>query len=191
MKNAEKEAMRREADLRRRAAAEACPDAGDRLRDHLVAGVPIPDAAIVAAFWPMGNEIDVRPTMEALLERGNPVCLPIVEGRDRPLVFRDWTMETVLEPAGFNTSVPPETSALVEPDVLLVPLLAFDRDGFRLGYGAGYYDRTLSALRAEKKITAVGVAYAAQEVPAVPREAHDQPLDWIVTESGAWPVGAA
>lgn len=187
----EKQRHRDEARARRKVAATNSPNAGARLRDNILAAIPIPPEAIVAGFWPMGDEIDVRPVMEALLARGNPVCLPVVAGKGRPLVFRDWTMETVLEPAGFGTSIPPTGAPEVKPDILLVPLLAFDREGYRVGYGGGFYDMTLEALRREKTLLAVGVAYAAQEVPAVPREAHDQPLDWIATEEAAWQIERA
>ena len=108
--------------------------------------------------------------------------LPCVEVVGAPLVFREWSPgdDLVEEPFGTCAPAPPPTPR--DPDVLLVPLLAIDRSGYRLGYGGGFYDRTLEALRAIKSISAVGVAYAAQEVPAVPRDEGDQPVDLIVTE---------
>jgi 5-formyltetrahydrofolate cyclo-ligase len=132
----------------------------------------------------MGEELDPRPLMRALHEAGHGVCLPVVVERAAPLVFRAWTPETALLPNVFGTSAPPADAPRARPDVLLVPLLAFDRAGWRLGYGGGYYDRTLRELRSHGDALAVGFAYAAQEVEALPREPFDEPLDWIVTEIG-------
>jgi len=108
--------------------------------------------------------------------------LPCVEAAGAPLVFREWSPGDDLVEEPFGTRAPAPAATRHDPDVLLVPLLAFDRSGYRLGYGGGFYDRTLEALRAIKSISAVGVAYAAQEVQAVPRGERDQPVDLIVTE---------
>lgn len=139
----------------------------------------------------MGDEIDVRPLMSELHARGHPCCLPVTGRRGEPLAFRAWTPQTAMVQATFGTSEPPPDAAVLEPDLLIMPLLAFDRAGWRLGYGAGYYDRTLRALRGRKPILAVGVAYAGQEVPAVPHGAGDEQLDWIVTEDAAMRVGVS
>ena len=179
-----KTALRAEA-KRRRAEAAAAPDAGAALSARVLAGVPPAAGAAVSCYWPMGSEIDTRPLMTALQARGHAVGLPVMEGRGRPLRFRAWTPGTALEPGGFGTRIPGAGAAEVVPDYLLVPLLAFDRAGFRLGYGGGFYDRTLQALRAAGPRLAVGVAFAGQELPAVPREATDERLDWIVTEAEA------
>ena len=111
--------------------------------------------------------------------------LPALVGRDRPLEFRRWRPGDVLVPARLGTSEPGAESPVVEPSVLLVPLLVFDREGYRLGYGGGYYDRTLAALRGRREVVAIGVAYAGQEVDHVPHDGTDQRLDWVITEQGA------
>jgi len=162
------------------------PQAGLALRDRVLASVPIPEDACVAGYWPFGPEMDVRPLLTVLAASGRPCALPVIQGRGRPLLFRRWTTATLLIPTGrFRIPEPPASEPEQVPDVLLVPLLAFDRRGYRLGYGAGYYDMTLARLRASKRILAVGIGYAAQEVEAVPRDAFDERVDWIVTEREA------
>lgn len=185
MADTDKPRLRHEATARRKQAHAMAQDAAMALRDRFLDGVPLDKGWVVSGYWPMGEEIDPRPLMEALVERGHPCCLPVTLERGLPLLFRAWTPETELQPAGFGTRVPPDEAPQLEPDLLIVPLLAFDPDGYRLGYGGGYYDVTLAALRRHKRIVAAGVAYALQEVEALPREPHDQPLDWIVTERAA------
>jgi 5-formyltetrahydrofolate cyclo-ligase len=141
--------------------------------------------ATVSGFRPFADEIDVLPLMARLAAEGWRTALPVVAGRAKPLVFRAWAPGEPTVAGAWSIPVPPDSAPEVRPDVLLVPMLAFDRAGFRLGYGGGFYDRTLSALRASKPVVAVGVAFAGQEIPEVPREAHDEPLDWILTEHGA------
>ena len=141
--------------------------------------------AVVSGFLPYQSEIDVKPLLARLAATGLVTALPVVTGRNQPLLFRLWRPGEPTEAGAWNIPVPLETAATVVPDVLLVPMLAFDSGGYRLGYGGGFYDRTLERLRHEKPVVAVGVAYAAQEVHQVPRAAHDQPLDWIFTEMGA------
>lgn len=145
-------------------------------------GVPGAPGAVVAAYWPLGDELDPRPCMGWLHERGFEVVLPIVARRDAPLVFRQWTPGMALSSGAYGTSVPPESSPLREPDVLLLPLLGFDRRGGRLGYGGGYYDRTLAQLRATRPTLAIGLAYAIQEREGLPLTQEDQPLDGVLTE---------
>jgi 5-formyltetrahydrofolate cyclo-ligase len=131
----------------------------------------------VSAYWPMRSEADPRPILEALAERGMALCLPaIVEKR---MIFRRWAPYEPIVPGGFGTLVPDPAQPQVLPNILIVPLAAFDRRGYRIGYGKGYYDRALSELG---PTLAIGVGYAAQEIEAVPDEPHDQRLDWIVTE---------
>jgi 5-formyltetrahydrofolate cyclo-ligase len=167
---------------RRRAAHSAA--AGEAAARHFLAAAPLSPRAVVSAYWPMGEELDPRPLMRALHEVGHRVCLPVVVERAAPLAFRAWTPETALAPNVFGTLAPPVDAPVVRPDALLVPLLGFDRAGWRLGYGGGYYDRTLRDLRSHGGALAIGFAYAAQEVGALPREPFDEPLDWIVTEAG-------
>jgi 5-formyltetrahydrofolate cyclo-ligase len=137
---------------------------------------------IVSAFHPYMSEISTVELLAKLAAEGWTTALPVVVGKELPLVFRTWMPGEPLVSGLWDIQVPAETAPEVEPDVLLVPMLAFDRKGFRLGYGGGFYDRTLAKLRGFKKVTAIGVAYAGQEVDEVPHDAHDQQLDWIMTE---------
>lgn len=148
-------------------------NAGQQAAARFLAAVPLAPGAVVAGYWPIGSELDSRPLLAALAARGHPVLLPAPHTENQPLSFQTW---------------PDPGSPAVEPDVLIIPLLAFDRAGWRLGQGGGHYDRTLAGLRARRPVLAVGFAYAAQEVPAVPHGAFDQRLDWIVTEREAWPA---
>lgn len=134
----------------------------------------------LSGYMPMRTEIDCLPAMAA--HRG-PVGVPVIEGRAIPLRFRAWTPDCRMVAGSFGAMIP-ESGDWIEPDVLIVPLLAYDRRGFRLGYGGGYYDRTLELLRGRKPVTAIGFAFAAQEVAEVPIEPTDQRLDLIVTETG-------
>ena len=126
-----------------------------------------------------GQEIDIRPLLVALHERGHPIVLPETPKRGNPLIFRLWQPGAVMVPERFGTSRP--DGEVRPPDFLLVPLLAFDRRGYRVGYGAGYYDRTLAALPGRFRL---GVAYAAQELDAVPAGSYDERLDAVATERG-------
>ncbi len=153
------------------------------LRDRVIACDLIVAGAAVSGFWPIGDEIDPRPLMRALAARGHALCLPVTLARGQPLLFRRWQEGDELVAAGFGTFVPKPEAPPLRPDVLLVPLLAFDHRGSRLGYGVGYYDRTLTALRgAGPRIMAIGVGFAAQEVTEVPAGPGDQRLDAIATE---------
>jgi 5-formyltetrahydrofolate cyclo-ligase len=144
----------------------------------------------IAGYWPIGDEMDVRPLLERLAQIGKSLSLPCVSGPNEPLAFRKWLPGDPLAAGPFGTQQPAEDAAIAGPSVLLIPLLAFDAAGSRLGYGGGYYDRTLAALRKDGHIMAVGVAYAGQEIDCVPTESGDQSLDWIVTESGSRRLGA-
>jgi 5-formyltetrahydrofolate cyclo-ligase len=159
---------------------------GAALADHVLQDLPPPPGAIVAGFWPMGLEIDIRPLLVALHDRGHRIALPVTPKRGQPLHFRAWQPGMALARGPMGTSQPrPEAKALV-PDWLLVPLLAFDRAGRRLGYGGGYYDRTLAALPGA---TAIGTAFATQEVDEVPAGPEDALLTAIVTERGVIRAG--
>ncbi|HVC62672.1 MAG TPA: 5-formyltetrahydrofolate cyclo-ligase [Acetobacteraceae bacterium] len=153
--------------------------AGLALTRHVLRERPPPPGAVVSGFWPIGREIDIRPLLLALHERGHPVVLPVTPKRGNPLGFRLWRPGDVLEAERFGTFRPVGEAAV--PDFLLVPLLAFDRRGHRLGYGAGFYDRTLAGLPGRY---ALGVAYAAQEVAEVPAGPTDMRLDAVATDNG-------
>ncbi len=134
-------------------------------------------AGPVSAYWPMRSEADPRPILEELHLRSIPLCLPaIVEKR---MLFRRWAPYEPIVPGGFGTLVPDPAQPLVVPTILIVPLAAFDRRGYRIGYGKGHYDAKLSELA---PVVSIGIAYAAQEIDAVPDEPHDRRLHWIVTE---------
>lgn len=142
-----------------------------------------PEKAVLSAYWPLKNELDLRPAMNRLFADGRDLCLPVVVGRDKPLVFRRWTPGTALTAGPYGTEQPDETAETVEPSVLLLPLLAFDRKGGRLGYGGGYYDRTVRELRRKNKdILVVGTAFSVQEIDSVPTDDSDERLDVVVTE---------
>ncbi|MEQ9518842.1 MAG: 5-formyltetrahydrofolate cyclo-ligase [Parvibaculum sp.] len=156
--------------------------------DHFLADVPFKadgPALVVAGYYPMRSEMDPLPLMRKLHERGCVCALPRVVGAEEPLSFHVWGPDSPTDEGPFSTRVPQKGADLVVPDILLVPLLAFDLQGVRLGFGGGFYDRSLDALRQTKTVLAVGIAYAAQEQDRLPFDAFDQPLDWVVTEMGS------
>ena len=146
---------------------------------------PVETPAVVSGFWPMAEELDIRPLMIELYNQGCQLALPVVVAKKQPLVFRAWRPGDALEAGVFGTLHPSPKREVVEPDALIVPLLAVDEEGWRLGYGGGFYDRTLEALRAKKKITAVGVGFNDQLMPEVPHGPSDQRLDWLLTDKRA------
>jgi 5-formyltetrahydrofolate cyclo-ligase len=146
--------------------------------------VAVPKGAIVAGFSPIKTEFNPIPLMRRLFDAGARLALPQVVGRENPLRLRAWKFGDPLVAGVWGIREPVPEAPEVAPDILLVPFAAFDRAGYRIGYGAGYYDLTLAALRAKKPIVAVGLGFAAQEVEKVPVEAHDQRLDFILTEQG-------
>jgi 5-formyltetrahydrofolate cyclo-ligase len=144
---------------------------------------------IVSGFWPMRDEIDIRPLLSVLHAEGRQLALPVVTAKGQPLIFRAWVPGQALVPGVFGTMAPSPDAAPLDPDILLVPLLGFGRDGRRLGYGGGFYDRTLAASRAAKPVRAVGVAFAGQEMDDIPVEPWDEPLDAVLTEAGVVMAG--
>jgi 5-formyltetrahydrofolate cyclo-ligase len=155
------------------------PACGAALAEHVLREAPPTAGATVSGFWPIGQEIDIRPLLLALHEQGHPIVLPETPKRGNPLIFRLWRPGDVLIPERFGTFRP--DGVVRQPDFLLVPLLAFDRRGYRVGYGAGYYDRTLAGLPGRYRL---GVAYAAQELDEVPAGPYDERLDAVATERG-------
>ncbi len=137
---------------------------------------------IVSGFMPLKSEINPLPLLQKLAEAGARLALPAIAGRGRPLIMRAWEFGAPLDRGQWGIREPKPDAPEVEPDILLVPLLAFDRAGYRLGYGAGYYDMTIHRLRALKPVTAVGIAFAAQEVPKIPTTPRDERLDLVLTE---------
>jgi len=137
---------------------------------------------IVSGFMPLKSEINPIPLMRKLAEAGAKLALPAIVGRGKPLIMRAYAFGDELTRGQWGIREPKPEAAEVAPDILLVPLAAFDRAGHRIGYGAGYYDMTIAALRAKKKITAVGLAFAAQEISEVPFTPRDEALDLVLTE---------
>ena len=178
----EKRALRAALRVRRSEAALSGKDAAAALADNVLHAVRMPPRAVVAGYLPIGDEIDVSLLLRRLRSRGHDIALPVVVEAGAPLVFRRWGQEDPLADGPFGTRQPLASAPEVLPEVVILPMLAFDRSGYRLGYGGGYYDRTLALLRRHRQVIAIGVAYAAQEVPAVPCDGHDQALDWIVTD---------
>lgn len=151
---------------------------------HGIGFADVPPPAWVTGFLPIGAEIDPTPLMLRLLNEGYGLALPVMEAKGKPLVFRAWKPGDPMRDVKWGIREPLETALTVEPDVILGPLLAFDRLGYRLGYGGGFYDRTLARLRAMKPVIAIGLAFDEQRVDAVPHEDYDERLDWILTPSG-------
>jgi 5-formyltetrahydrofolate cyclo-ligase len=142
----------------------------------------IPAGAIVSGFMPMKTEINLLPLMKKLADAGVQLALPVAGRRGQPLTMRAWTWGEPLASGVWGIREPKPEAAQVDPDILLVPLLAFDRAGRRLGYGGGFYDLTLAQLRSRKAVIAVGLAYAAQEIASVPTTPRDATLDLVLTE---------
>ena len=140
-------------------------------------------STIVAGYAPIRSEIDPAQLMQSFAARGAALAMPAISARNAALAFRAWKKGEALAPGAFGIPEPPAKAAEVVPDILLVPLAAFDRAGHRIGYGAGYYDRTLAQLREKKIVTAIGLAFAVQEIPQVPALAHDVRLDYVLTET--------
>ena len=144
--------------------------------------IPIKTGMIVSGYSPLKSEINPLPLLRKLAAAGAQLGLPVVAGRGKPLIMRSYTFGQVLDAGVWGIREPKDDALEVEPDILIVPLAAFDRKGNRIGYGAGYYDMTINRLRQRKPALAVGIAYAAQEVPEVPVTPRDARLDLVLTE---------
>ncbi|MSP94064.1 MAG: 5-formyltetrahydrofolate cyclo-ligase [Alphaproteobacteria bacterium] len=177
-----KQALRADALVRRAALRAAHPTAARDMAENFLDSIPLKKSAAVSAYIAIGDEPDARPLMKALREHGCPILLPRVVAKEKPLAFHRYESGAQLVPGPFGLSQPDREWPQADPDVLIVPLLAFDADGNRLGYGGGFYDRTLKGLRARKKVLAVGFALSKLERDEVPHHEGDEKLDWIVTE---------
>lgn len=187
-----KVAARKAASSARKNAREvAGPGASERLAAYVVDALSPQPGSFVSGFLPIGSEIDPRPALRRLREAGCRICLPCVVAPASPLVFRVWEEDDPLVTEEFGTRAPAPEAEAVDPDILLVPMLAFDSDGFRLGYGGGFYDRSLEALRQRKRVIAAGIAYDGQRAESVPLGPHDEPLDWVITDKAAYRAGEA
>jgi 5-formyltetrahydrofolate cyclo-ligase len=149
---------------------------------HFFEGIELRSSDVVAAYWRIRDELDCQPILVKLMDSNQTVVLPVVVGPEQALDLRVWEQGASLYESGFGTLAPSELAPKAEPDIVIMPLLGFDAQGTRLGYGGGYYDRTLAGMRKRPKL--VGLAFAAQELESIPREDHDVPLDAIVTEAG-------
>lgn len=183
---ADAKAVLRRAMLERRRAAHRAigPEAAQAVADFVLAEID-PKGKNIAGYWPLGDELDSRPALGALSVAGAQVALPVVAGQGHALIFRRWKPGDVLEQGPFGTMHPGARTPVIHPQILLVPLVAFDLEGHRLGYGAGYYDRTIAGFRAQGKVTAIGIAYDIQRVDTVHADSHDQALDGVITNAGA------
>jgi 5-formyltetrahydrofolate cyclo-ligase len=181
---------------RTEAVLHAGSEADVHFTEHLLSiadKIGIGSDTVIGGYWAMSNEFNVGAAMRALMEQYDLKCaLPVVIAKDTPLVFRRWTHGMKLEPGGFGTEHPPESSPECVPDVLLIPLLAFDMQGYRVGWGGGFYDRTLDKMQRDgHRHTAIGSAYSGQQMASIVHDELDQPVDWVVTERYAHQVESA
>ena len=184
MSDHSKEILRKEAILHRGRMFYDMEDT-DQVLKHFTDSIKPQAGQVLASYWPTDSEFDTHPIMEHMLEIGVVCALPCVEKNSLILRFARWDTKTEMVSAMYEIFEPKEKD-FVFPDIVLVPLLAFDRKGHRLGYGKGYYDATLSALRSEREIIAIGLAYAQQScLFNLPVEEHDESLDWVITPQGA------
>ncbi len=179
----QKQLARKSGFARRKLAHENSTNAATRATAHLAQWLGDQQFAVVAGYMPIRTEINILSTMQMLHQRGITLCVPVIIDAGQPLKFRHWTPYCQMETGPFGASVPVSGDWLV-PDLLLCPLVAFDDRGHRLGYGGGFYDRSLEQIRSHKPVTALGYAFNAQRTDNLPIEATDQPLDGMVTENG-------
>lgn len=160
------------------------PAAGERLAAIGVDFAKPTKTASFTGFLAIGEEIDPMPLMRRLWAGGHAVGLPVMVGKARPLVFRQWREGETLNEVQWGIREPAAEAPVIVPDIVLVPLLAFDARGYRLGYGGGFYDRSIAEIRQAKPVITIGLSYDELEVDAVPHDAYDQRLDWVLTPSG-------
>lgn len=183
---AAKRLARREAKRLRALAAEDGTDAARAVCARAAELLRAKPGEVVSGYWPIGTELDVIPLLRQFAVAGAVTALPVADAPGRPLRFLAWKPGDPVDAAWGGIMVPRPESEEVVPSIVLVPMLAFDRDGYRLGYGGGFYDRTLAGLRARGRVLAVGVAFAGQEMEGLPRDRYDQRLDLLLTERFAW-----
>lgn len=155
-----------------------------KMLDHAGDVIEFEPGQVISGFWPIRSEVDIRPLMTRLRARGARLCLPVILDK-KTIVFRELVPGAPIVETGFGTTGPGEDAPVLDPDIMLVPLSAFDRTGHRIGYGAGYYDRAIERLRRKGHMPRlIGIAFDCQEVASVPAEPHDVALDALLTESG-------
>ena len=163
---------------------EARIEASLAMLDHAGDMIEFDPGQVISGFWPIRSEVDIRPLMARLRERGARLCLPAIIDK-KTIVFRELVPGAPIVETGFGTTGPAEDAPVLDPDIMLVPLAAFDRTGHRIGYGAGYYDRAIERLRLKGHMPElIGIAFDCQEVASVPAQPHDVALDALLTESG-------
>ena len=168
-------------DRRRSAVSKSANEAATK---HLIASLEAaPSNLAISGYMPIGTEIDPVPALTAIAETGRTICLPVIQGRGQALLFRHWTPASPMIEGDFGALIP-RGGDYISPGIVVTPLLAFDATGARMGYGGGFYDRTLQSLQRNPDLSAIGFAFAAQEIELVPTEPTDQRLDAIVTENG-------
>ena len=178
-----KNAFREYASARRRLAYQQCgPGAGVRAADHFLANIPVLPAEIVSGYWPIREEFDVVPLLRRLCSAGYHCALPYVDKSRHTLIFREWRPGTAMCEGAYRIPEPTDMAAVLVPTLLLVPLLAYDAEGFRLGYGGGYYDRYIEKLSNKKNLFTIGIAHSCQKINKVPTNRYDKKLDIIITE---------
>lgn len=186
--NAAKASLRKQQAKTRAAAAASSPEAAEHLGHHADALIKLLDVgagAIFAGYWPIRSELTPLPLMAQLVANGMATALPATPEEGQPLIFHRWQQGDPLIGGMYGTSEPEASAPQCTPDVLLVPMLAFDLAGYRLGYGGGFYDRTLAAIRPQKPdVRAIGIAYAEQQVETVPIGPYDASLDAVLTPAG-------
>jgi 5-formyltetrahydrofolate cyclo-ligase len=179
----DKTALRKTMRARRAAAVLAAPHAAQDAAQHLPVEL-LPRFAVASGYQALGSELSPLPLMRRLAAYNIALALPVAYDRHSPLTFHRWRDGDALVNDAFGIPAPSPAAETVHPDLVITPLLAFDRRGGRLGQGAGHYDRTIEALRLRGPVFVLGLAYAAQEIEHAPLEAHDQPLDGVLTEAG-------
>ena len=177
-----KATLRREALARREALPAEIRAAAGKAIAARPFPVAVPPGAVVSGFMPMKSEINPLPLLRRLAAQGARLALPVVAGRGKPLIMRAWEFGAPLESGVWGISQPGADAPEVDPDILIVPFACFDRGGHRIGYGAGYYDMTITRLRGLKPVVAIGIGFAAQEIPRVPATERDARLDLVLTE---------
>lgn len=151
---------------------------------HALAAISFQPNDVISGFWPIRDEADILPLLDLLRDKGAKLCLPVVISKTE-IIFRQFVADDDLVAGGFGTQAPSPAQPELDPTIMLVPLSAFDAKGHRIGYGAGFYDRVIAKLNKKGVFPRlIGIAFDCQEVPSVPTEKHDIPLDYILTESG-------
>ena len=156
-------------------------DTGKAILQTLLSAQIITPEAIVGGYWPIKSEVDVRSLLSYFYEHNHICALPVVQASKMPLQFRQWRPGNLLVSGIYNILTPDDNAPLIIPTILFVPVVGFDAQGNRLGHGEGYYDRTLEQLRENHSLIAIGIAYDCQEVDSIPRQRHDQPMNYIIT----------